>query len=93
MQYAMSNGNPRSRHQPLEGLEASRKVGFALFYQQRERADGLAVINHRQRERIELLLEALLELVDAVLSARNIDAFAFALRIRDLIDRFIAEEE
>jgi len=84
---------PRPRHYPDEGLEASRKVGFALYYQQRERADGLAVVTHQQRIRIDLLLESLLDLVHSVLTERNIEAFAFALRVQDLINKFNREAQ
>ena len=94
MAYRMTTTyRPRpQRHFPAEGLEASRKVGFALYYQERERADGLAVVTHQQRLRIDMLLEALLDLVEAVLRERNLSAFALALRIRTLIDQFGRED-
>jgi hypothetical protein len=89
--YAMTSPGQRRPHYPAEGLEASRKVGWARFYVEQERADGLATINHVQRERIETLLEALARLVDAVLTSKNVEAFAFAYSIRVMLDRL--EEE
>lgn len=78
----------RRRPDAMEGLEASRRVGFAMFYQELERANALSIANHQMRERIDVLLQALLDLVNAVLSARNVDAFAMALRIANLIREF-----
>lgn len=78
----------RPRHYPEEGLEASRKVGWAKFYVELERADGYAALNHQLRERIEVLLEALVSLVDSVLTDNRLDAFAQAHRVRTLIDEF-----
>ena len=86
--YIMAQSHYRHHPEPAEGLEASRRVGFALFYQELERANGLAAMNNQMRQRIDLLLEALFDLVESVLTARNVDAFAMALRIRNLIDEF-----
>jgi hypothetical protein len=92
MSYCMTpQPEPRRRlvsypDRPIEGLEASRRVGWARFYIERERADGLAVMNRQQRDRLDALLESLMQLVDAVLHERNLDAFATAYRIQALIE-------
>jgi hypothetical protein len=78
--------------QPAEGLEAARKVGWAKFYQQLERAETLAGLSHRQRDRIKLLMEALRDLTGAVLHAKNLEAFGLACRIQSLLDELDAEE-
>ena len=75
----------------MEGLEASRRVAWARFYDELEHNGQLERVNNILRDRITTLLPVLLDLLDAVLSKRNVDAFAEAYRIRTLIDEFIDE--
>ena len=82
----------RTHPEPAEGLEAARRVGWAKFYAELERAEGLSTMNHQQRERISLLLGVLADLVEAVLTAKNLDAFAQAMKIQTLLDALGRDE-
>lgn len=70
---------------PLDGIEASRRVGWARAYAEQERADQLAALNHMLRERLDTLLPEFLDLIEAVLTKPQ-DAFARAYRVRALIE-------
>lgn len=89
--FAMSQQH-RPRSTPLDGLEASRRVGWARFYDELERCGQLEAVNNMLRQRIHTLVPELLDLVDAVLTKRNVDAFAAAYRIRTLVDEFLERE-
>jgi hypothetical protein len=71
------------------GMEANRRVAWAKFYDERARADHLAVLNHVLRSRIEDLLPEFLGLVEDVRYERNCVAFARAERVARLVDEFV----
>jgi hypothetical protein len=73
---------------PLEGLEASRRVGWAMYYEQVDLNERQAVVVNSLRRQNEALLDELDELSWSVLTKRNIIAFAHAFRIRTLVDKF-----
>lgn len=71
------------RHPDLvAALDASRRVGWARYYQEREVAERL-------EDRLRTLVPAILDLVDAVLYEKNCDAFARAYRLDQLVQRVI----
>jgi hypothetical protein len=72
---------------PMEGIEAARRVGWARFYAEQEHAEHLRVVNHQLNLQVDALFNELVDLADAVLTRRNPEAFAFAWRIRQLIDQ------
>jgi predicted membrane chloride channel (bestrophin family) len=74
---------------PLSGLEASRRVAWAKFYEERDHSGHLAAMNAVLVERVETLVPEFLDLIDSVLSARNIEAFAHAYRCREIIRDFM----
>lgn len=89
-----SNGNS-DRHvaRAIDGLEASRRVGWAKFYEQLERADSTEADNEALRARLATLIELLFELTDAVLRKRNVEAFAVAYRVEMLVAEFDQDNE
>lgn len=59
----------------LEGIDASRRVGWARYFDAVEKQESAEILNRA-------LLDVLYELADAVLYERNLAAFALAYRIR-----------
>lgn len=85
--YGMARGWPPGPYEaPLDGIEASRRVGWARAYAAQERADQLAQLNHVLRDRLDTLLPEFLDLVDAVLHRKPVEAFKLAYRVEQLID-------
>jgi hypothetical protein len=66
-------------------LDASRRVGWAKYYQQSEENEQLQYAVEVLRSRIEDLIPEFLRLKDAVLHERNVVAFNQAYRVEQLI--------
>ena len=91
--YAMTtNYRPRRPHcDTVDGLDASRRVGWAMFYEELDQRQRLQVVNAMLRTRADDLVELLMELVDSVLHDRNLDAFAVAYKVQEAVERFLRE--
>lgn len=71
---------------PLGGLVGAR------YYDERQRARQLEMMCNAYRDRIDVLVPEFLSLIDAVLHARNIEAFSQAWRVQTLIDEFTEKQ-
>lgn len=69
-------------------LDATARVGWAKFYDEQRMANAAIHQNHVLLDRINVLLEALFDLVDDVLHGRNLKAFSTAMRVKALIEEF-----
>ena len=69
-------------------LDDKARVGWAKYYTAEERAAQLSVLCETYRDRVDVLVEELLLLVDAVLHQRNVSAFSEAWRIQTIVDTF-----
>jgi hypothetical protein len=74
------------------GLDASRRVAWARFYEEADRASQLSQANAMLRERLAILIPILYDLIDSVLSKRNMDAFAEAYRIKGIIEDYLERD-
>jgi hypothetical protein len=72
-------------HDSFAQADASRRVGWAKYYQQAEESEQLRVAVHVLRSRVEDLVPEFLRLKDAVLHERNVVAFQQAYRVEQLI--------
>jgi hypothetical protein len=75
----------RRRHNSFAQLDASRRVGWAKYYQQSEENEQLQLVVQVLRSRVEDLVPEFLRLKDAVLHERNVVAFNQAYRVEQLI--------
>jgi len=69
-------------------LDGARRVGWAKYFEEAGRNDQLQHANDVLVDRIETVLPKLIELKDAVLYERNIQAFCAAWRVQQIIDEF-----
>jgi hypothetical protein len=77
------------RRDPVAQLDASRRVGWAKYYEQSEHVEQLEALNRVLRSRVEDLVPEFLRLKDAVLHERNVVAFNQAYRVEQLIKSVI----
>lgn len=89
---AHSTRQQRIHVEVAEGAEASRRVAWAKYYEELDRADRLATLKMMADARCEDLVEMLMQLTDAVLTKSNLQAFAIAYRIKEAVDRFLEHE-
>lgn len=71
-------------------LESWGRVAWAKWYDEVRHGQQLQQANDVLVDRIETLVPTLLELTDAVLFERNVEAFAQAHRVRMLIQEYVA---
>lgn len=71
------------------GLDASRRVGWARYFEEAKRANDLERAAAVLRERIDTLVPEFLHLVDSVLHDRNLEAFGQAYRVQSLLDEYV----
>jgi hypothetical protein len=76
-------------HNVIDGLDGARRYAFARMYAAEEDARQFERLCEVLRDRVDVILYEHLELLDAVLTARNTDAFARALRTKQVIDKFL----
>jgi hypothetical protein len=70
------------------GLDASRRVGWAKYFDEVEYSRQLQTLCDLYRDRIEVLVPEFLVLVESVLHERNVEAFNRAWRVQTLIDEY-----
>ena len=71
------------------GIETSRRVGWARYYDEAAHSRQLQLLADGLRERIETLVPEFLSLVDAVLYERNLEAFSQAYRVQVLLEDYL----
>ena len=69
-------------------LDDKARVGWAKFYSAEERSAQLSTLCEAYRDRVDVLVEELLHLVDCVLHERNVSAFSEAWRIQSIVETF-----
>jgi hypothetical protein len=77
-------------HNVIDGLDGQRRYAWARAFAAEADARQLERLCEVLRDRVDVILYEHLELLDAVLSQRNVDAFARAWRTRQILDRFLA---
>ena len=88
MRTSRYNQDPDRVPRSIDGVEASRRAAWAMYYTELERSNGVIAVNAMLRERVTTLLEWLIDLTNAVLDDKNLEAFAAAYRIREAMRRF-----
>jgi hypothetical protein len=69
-------------------LESRAKVGWAKYYDTQRENEQLQQMIDVLKERLETLIPYTLRLTESVLTKRNIDAFADAYKLHNLINEF-----
>ena len=77
----------RTHCDSVDGMDAARRVAFAKMYEALDQVGDLNRANAILRDRITVVLQEMDELVDHILTGRNIDAFKHALALRQLLDQ------
>jgi hypothetical protein len=76
-------------HKVVDGTEASRRAAWAKYYEELEQNKTLQQLNEILVDRVTVLLELLEQMTEAVLRKRQVDAFAMAYHVQEMVDTFM----